>query len=248
VLVMVSHSHHVHSIAIVAFVIAQIGVAGWAAPSVRDMGTGGNLRWVDGGPGCTLTRGDDGKFYYGLFAGDLSLVVAVDSQELQLVRRRIKPIFAVALTFRYRGRGSVEVRPKKFSLEFDTHSHIVQPSIDPYALAVRLRTDSAVLEEQTARDIEKHPKERAARSALLQRYQSDSADMVNFLNTFALRRAELNSDVHEVSGWLFFSSDSKWIGKWKKKEQFLLRVPLENVVYEFPFTLPQELKLRRREP
>src|SRR5690349_1090119 len=204
---MVLHRRHVHSMTIMAFVIAQIGLAAWAAPSVRDLGTGRILRWVDGSPGCTLRHGGDGKFYYGLSEGDLSLVVAVDSQELQLVRRRIKPLLAVALAFRYRGTGSVEVTPKKFSLEFDTHSHIVQPSIDPYALTVRLRTDSAMLEQETTRDVQKHPKERAARSAWLQHYQNDSADMVNFLNTFALRRAELNSDVPEVSGWVFFSTD-----------------------------------------
>ena len=243
-----SHRHHLDSVAIAALVIAQFAAAVWATPSVGEKGRGGNLRWAEGGPGCTLTRGDDGKSYYALSADDVRLVVTVDSQELQLVRRRIKPIFAVGLTVRYQGSGTVEVTPKKLSLEFETHSHVVQQSLDPYALAVRLRTDSAMLEGETTRDIQKHPEKREARLRFLQQYQNDSADMVNFLNTYALRRVQLNSAEPEVSGWVFFSTDNKWIGKWKKKEQFLLRVPLENHVYEFPFALPEELTLRRRQP
>ena len=245
---MVSYCQRVPSVTIAALVIAQFATGVWAAPSVRDKGRDGNWRWVEGGPGCTLTRGVDGKFYYGLSADDVRLVVTVDSQELQLVRRRIKPIFAVGLTVHYQGTGAVDVTPKRLSLEFETHSHVVQQSLDPYALAVRLRTDSAMLEDETARDIRKHPEKRQAELAFLQHYQNDSADMVNFLNTYALRRAELNVALPEVSGWVFFSTDSKWIGKWKEKEKFLLRVPLDKRVYEFPFTLPQEFTLRQRKP
>ena len=42
---------------------------------------------------------------------------------------------------------------------------------------------------------------------------------------------------------------SKWLGNWKKQEEFILRIPAEGKVYEFPIKLPPklgELLLRER--
>ena len=62
----------------------------------------------------------------------------------------------------------------------------------------------------------------------------------NFSEKSSLRKAKLNSTVPEAGGWLFFSAQSRWIGKWKQPEVFVLRVPLGEEVFEFPFSLPPE--------
>jgi hypothetical protein len=52
-----------------------------------------------------------------------------------------------------------------------------------------------------------------------------------------------------VDGWVFFSAQDKWIGDWKNPEEFVLRIPLEDRVLEFPFKLPPnqgDLILRKR--
>jgi hypothetical protein len=54
----------------------------------------------------------------------------------------------------------------------------------------------------------------------------------------------------EVSGWVLFSTSSKWINGWKKQEEFILRLPINGTTYEFPFKLPPkpgEVLLRKRE-
>ena len=48
---------------------------------------------------------------------------------------------------------------------------------------------------------------------------------------------------------MLFSTKSKWIEGLRKQEDFLLRVPIEDRVIEFPFSLPPsegDLMLRRR--
>src|ERR1700746_2267286 len=59
------------------------------------------VRWDEARPGCTFSRRDDGRSYYGLSDGDLSITLGVDSQELQLVHHRHVPFFAALLTLRY---------------------------------------------------------------------------------------------------------------------------------------------------
>jgi hypothetical protein len=47
-----------------------------------------------------------------------------------------------------------------------------------------------------------------------------------------------------------FNTNTRWISGWKKREIFVLRVPIEGTVFEIPFELPPErgeLILRRRE-
>src|SRR3954465_14800006 len=67
------------------------------------------VRWAESNPGCTLSRGDDGKYRYGLWADDAAVVLAVDGQELEKVHRRHEPFFAVLVTVRYLGQTSVDV-------------------------------------------------------------------------------------------------------------------------------------------
>jgi hypothetical protein len=37
---------------------------------------------------------------------------------------------------------------------------------------------------------------------------------------------------------VFFSTKSKWKGDWKSQENFVLRIPIEKEIFEFPFALP----------
>ena len=73
--------------------------------------------------------------------------------------------------------------------------------------------------------------------------------MLEFLSTRTLRAAKLDAGHPEISGWVLFSTKSKWIGELQKQEEFVLRVPLGGRVVEFPFSLPPsegDLILRRR--
>jgi hypothetical protein len=207
------------------------------------------IRWTEGQPGCTFTRGDDGKYRYGLWTDDLGITLAVDSQELQKVRRRPEPMFGVSLTLRYRGTGALEVRNDNLSLEFVTHYHVMHSSLDPDDLSTRLQKGAEALSDEMEREIRKHPEKKAEQQVLLQSHEKDVTELQEFLSTHSLRPVRLDPGNPEVSGWVFFSTRSKWIGDWKRREDFVLRVPFANRAFEFPFSLPPsegDLILRRR--
>src|SRR5579864_1035638 len=88
------------------------------------------VRWEEGRPGCTFSRDDDGKYRYGFWTADYGVVLAVDSQELEKVRRRAQPILALFLSVRYRGKDSLEVAPSRMTLEFVKHFHDEQRALD----------------------------------------------------------------------------------------------------------------------
>jgi hypothetical protein len=206
-------------------------------------------RWEEGQPGCTFSRDDDGKYRYGLWTADFGVILAVDSQELEKLRRRAQPIFALQLTVHYRGKDSLEVPPGKISLEFVKHFHDVHNALDPDDLATQQRNELAALAEETGREIRKHPEKKEEKEATLAARQKDAAEMIEFLKTRSLRFAKLDPEHPEISGWVLFSTKSKWIGELQKQEEFVLRVPLEGQVVEFPFSLPpseDDLILRRR--
>ena len=195
-------------------------------------------RWEEGTPGCTFSRDDDGRYRYGIWSDDLGVTIAVDSQELQHLRERLMPIFGVVLTAQYRGGASVILRTDQVSLEFLSHSHILHSSLDPGGTAARLQADSETLQDNAARMIQKHPEKKDEEEAKLQHYLKGQADLQEFLQTRSLNTEKLGPDKREVSGWVFFDARDKWIGSWRQQEHFLLRVPFQDRVFEFPFTLP----------
>jgi len=89
------------------------------------------LRWSEQQPGCTFSRGDDGKYRYGLWSGDAGVILAVDAREVQIIRHRIEPIFGVWLTIRYRGAASLDETPEGITLQFMKHFKVEQPALDP---------------------------------------------------------------------------------------------------------------------
>ena len=208
------------------------------------------IRWEEGKNGCTFLRGEDGKYRWGLWTDDLGIVLAVDSQELQLARKRLQPMLGLQLTLRYRGNGTMTVSSGKLTLEFVDHFHVIQAPLNPDDLSASLESGADELEDELQRQIRKHGEVDEKQKAQLEAYQKDVSEMQEFLANHSLRPIQLDAVNPETSGWVFFSTKSKWIGEWKKQEHFLLRVPVPNRVYEFPFTLPPvagELMLRRRE-
>jgi hypothetical protein len=209
------------------------------------------VRWDEEHPGCTFSRGDDGRYHYGLWYEDLGITMSVDSQELEKVHHRSEPFFALLLEVRYRGQGTLDFGVENISLEFVKHFQVVQTSLDPDAFSEKVQNDADERDHQTAREVEKHPEKKEEKEAFVKALLKDSAELQEFVGKNSLRPTRLNPGNHETSGWVLFSTESKWIpGQWKKQEEFILRVPIDGKIFEFPFKLPPkpgEVMLRRRE-
>jgi hypothetical protein len=207
------------------------------------------VRWDEERPGCTFSRGDDGRYHYGLWNGDLGINLAVDSQELEKVHRRHEPFFAVLLNVRYKGQGALDLGPGNISLEFVKHFGTVQTALDPDRFLQKVQNDADELNYQTAREVKKHPEQKEKKETYVRAFLKDSAELQEFVGKNSLRPTELSPSNPETTGWVLFSTSSKWIGGWKKPEELILRVPLDGKIFEFPFKLPVktgEVILRRR--
>jgi len=98
-----------------------------------------------------------------------------------------------------------------------------------------------------AQEIRKHPEEKDALEATLKAQQQNTSQTMEWARAKTLPSTPAENN--EVSGWLLFAARSRWIGELNRQEEFLLRVPLGNVVVEFPFTLPPsqgDVRLRTR--
>lgn len=196
------------------------------------------IRWSEQAPGCTFSQETDGKLRYGLWAGDIGIVVAVDAQELEKVHRRHEPFFAILLEVRYRGQQALNVKADKISLEFVQHFQVEPTTLDPDDFARKIQDDADAMNNQTAREVKKNPEKKDEKESYLRAYLKDSAELQEFVGKSSLRSTQLDPANPQTSGWVFFSTRSKWIGSWKKQEKLILRVPLNGQVFEFPFTLP----------
>ena len=243
-------SHAIRRVVSALFWTVLLASAVWATrPRSTQNPVASTLRWEEGQPGCTFSRDDDGKYRYGFWTNDFGVILAVDSQELDKARRRAQPILGLQVTLHFRGKDSLAVKPGKITLEFTKHYHDVHAALDPDELAVREQSYAASLVEETAREIRKHPEKKDAKEATLAARQKDAAEMIEFLKTRSLRPLTLDPSHPEASGWVLFSTKSKWIDELQKQEEFVLRVPLSNRVVEFQFSLPPsegDLILRHR--
>jgi hypothetical protein len=226
--------------------------AGLAVPRKnKDKAKISAVRWDEEHPGCTFSRSDDGHYHYGLWYEDVGITMAVDSQELEKVHRRHEPFFGVLINVRYRGQGTLDLGIENISLEFVKHFQVVQTALDPDTFSEKVQNDADELDHQTAREVEKHPEKKEAKEALVRAFLKDAAELQEFVGKNSLRPTRLGPGNPETSGWVLFSTVSKWIPSgWKKQEEFILRVPLDGKVFEFPFKLPPkpgEVMLRRRE-
>jgi hypothetical protein len=232
------------AIAIVSVPWLGVGVA-----LAKEKSSPAPLRWDDGRPGCTFSRDDDGKYRYALWTDDYGIILAVDSQELDKVHHRVEPFFSVHITVRYRGNETLVVDPARATLEFVKHYKVIQPSLDPASFAAQTQNDADELEYHTEREVRKHPERKEEREKYLQTYQKEVSDFLDFLTERSLPAMRLDPSHTEISGWVLFSTRNKWMGEWKKPEDFVLRFPLAGRIVEFPFDLPAkkgDLILRRR--
>ena len=208
------------------------------------------VRWTEGAANCTFREGDDGRAYYGIISGDFEITLAVDRQELEKIPHRALPMFGVFLTFQYKGNQKFDVQQNRFALEFVKHFQVVQSSLDPDGLQKRLQENIDNLTDEVERhQLRKHPDQKERKETELQARLRDYTEMMDFISTRALRPATLDLSNSSASGWVFFGIKSKWIGPWRRPEEFVLRLPVENLIVEFPFALPPErgkLQLRRR--
>jgi hypothetical protein len=232
--------------------IAVFCTTAWARPNkVEKPGsTPPVLRWDETHPGCTFTIGEDGKYRYGVWSGDLAVILAVDAREVQIVSHRIEPIFGVFLTVRYRGDSFVDLSADAITLQFVKHFKVVEKSLDPDDYTQKIQADADLIDDEGRRTITKRPQEKPAIEARLQKYQKSVSELIEFLGKNGLHPAHLDRGNPEASGWVFFNTNTKWIGRLKAEEEFLLRLPLDGKIIEFPFKLPPkagELLLRKRE-
>jgi ribosome-associated translation inhibitor RaiA len=209
-----------------------------------------SLRWIEGAPNCTLARSDDGHVSYGISSGDFDITMSVDRQELEKVPRRAFPMIGVFVSVHYKGNGQFDVLQNQFSLEFLKHFQVIQTSLDPDAMLQQMQTYiDDVTDEIERHQLRKHPEQKEEKEKELQARLKDYTEMMDFISTRALRPTSLDRANSATSGWVFFSTKNRWIGRWRRPEQLILRMPVENLAVEFPFELPPKLgklELRRR--
>ena len=210
------------------------------------------VRWTKNTPNCSIRQGDDGRTYYQLSSPTFEITLGVDPKELEKIPHRASPMLTVFLTVSYKGKGQFEVHERRFALEFSKHRQVVKTSLEPNDIVQHLQEDVDNLTDQVeSREVRKHPEQKEQKEAELQARLKDYTEMMDFVSTQALRYAVLSPAKPAISGWVFFSVKDRWIGPWQKPEQFILRLPVGNLMVEFPFSLPPQgggVELRRRSP
>jgi len=207
------------------------------------------IRWTEGAANCTHQQGEDGRYYYGFSWGDFEITLALDPKELEKIPHRATPMLGVFLTFHYKGGNQFEVQQNRFALEFVKHFHVIQGSLDPDGLLKHLQDNVDDLTDEVERhQVKRHPDQKVKKETELQARLKDYTEMMDFISTRSLRPTTLDASTSSASGWVFFGTKNKWIGPWRKPEQLILRMPVENLIVEFPFALPPEpgkIQLRR---
>ena len=233
----------------IVLLLAALSGTAWTIPPGRDKNPPPVVRWAEEQPGCTFSRGDDGKYRYGIWKDDWGIVLAVDGRELQQTPYRLKRLITVELTINYRGNGSQSAPTGAITLEYVSHFQVVHPALDPDDLSTALQDLADAYGDQIEHEVRKHPEQKDTQEAKLQEYEKGVTELQEFVVAHGLRPGRVDPGNREVSGWLFFDAKDKWIAGWKKTEEFVLRVPLGGKLYEFPFKLPPpegDLILRKR--
>ena len=197
------------------------------------------LRWQEGASGCALgVAAQDNLAQYVITDGTLRVSLAVDPRELTQSQRRAGHVVSVLLTVRNLDSAPLLVKQSDASLEFVQHSQWRFSSWDPDNLANHIQNQTDDLMHQTDKDLENRPEKVEKNEERLREHQKLVSEMQDFLSTKALKDTVLDAVTPEVSGWVFFPSRGKWVGDWKKREEFVFRIPVGGRVVEFPFLLP----------
>jgi hypothetical protein len=196
------------------------------------------VRWQEDAPGCSLEHGNDGKYRYHLKRENFIVTMTVDAQELEKSRRTLKRIMSLGIAARLTGAGTLSLNPDGAFLEVVRHQHVRFGSLNPDTLSASLQDDAEELIRQDEKEIQKHPEKKEEIEARLREHQRLVTEWQGFIAGKALHSVTLDSGTREASGWIFFSSRNKWLGDWKDREDFVLRLPTDQAILEFPFTLP----------
>ena len=205
------------------------------------------VRWTAGAPGCTFERGEDGRLRWTMSNKDLDVTLLVDSQELTKSRHRFYHLFGVYTSVLYKGEGNFEY-PADLRLQFLRHHELVEESLDPAELQIRLQNDLDTLVFETERQIKKKPEVKEEKTKYLQNYQKEGAEFIEFLTSQYLEPTALNPGNAEAHGWSLFGTSNKWIGPWKEHEDFVLEVRMKDKAWQFPFSLPPDELILRKPP
>jgi hypothetical protein len=238
---------------LMSFVVLTLTIASPAG--ARDKKQAGGppvIRWQQGDPECTLSTGADGIYRYSLSYETLVATLAVDSQEVEKNRRTLEHVFRILLTVRNRGTNPVYVQPQAMTLELVDHFHLRMRAEDPDELAAQIQNDSEELVHQSEKELKKHPDRKPVVEARLREHQKVVAEWQEYLTARTLRNVALDHAQPEATGLVFFPTRSKWKGDWKPQEHFIARLPIANIILEFPFPLPPpgdpQLRERPGEP
>jgi hypothetical protein len=207
------------------------------------------VRWKAGAPGCEFQRRDDGKYRWRFVVDNLDMTLLMDSQELAASRRRLYKPLGVFMSVTYTGTGNYEF-PADLRMEFVRHHNVIEASLDTEEFSTRMQNDVDTLIFETEHQIKKHPEQAEAKTNRAREYQKQVAEFLEFLSTQSLEPTTLNPGNPEAHGWRFFGTKNKWLGSWKDREDFILRVWMTDKIYEFPFSMPPtegDLILRKRE-
>jgi len=217
-----------------------------AYPRKKELPT---VRWNANTPGCEFQRGDDGRYRWRMVQKDFDMTLLVDSQELSKTNRRLYHVVGVYITLSYTGQGKFEF-PGGARLEFVRHHNVIETMLDPDQFSTKIQNDVDTLVFDTERAVKKNPQKKDEQLARTREYEKEVSEFIEFLSTQSLQEAILTPGNPEVHGWVFFSTRNKWIGPWKSREDFILRVGMKDKIWEFPFSLPPtegEFILRKRE-
>lgn len=196
------------------------------------------IRWQEGDSQSTLVKTADGLYHYGLEYETLKITMTLDPQELQKTKRTLSHVLRIILSFQNSGTVPIDVGPEGISLEFADHEHVLMKALDPDDFSYRIQDDSDELIHQSERELQKHPERKALIESKLREHEKVVTEWLEYLSTKALQDVQLNTGQPEVTGMVFFRTNTKWKGDWKKEENFVLRVPAVKKIFEFPFTLP----------
>ncbi len=223
----------------IQFVIAFVLLLTGAAFSKHKKDLVPTLQWQEGAPGCSLGEDEpDHLDRYVIANKDVRITLAVDPRELTMSQRRAGHVVGVLLKVRNLGAAPLLVKQNDASLEFVKHSQWKFSSWDPDNLSSHIQNQTDDLMHQTDKDLEKRPEKVEKNEDRLREHQKLVSEMQNFLSTQGLKDTTLDAGTPEVSGWVFFPSRGKWVGDWKKREEFVLRIPVGGWLVEFPFQLP----------
>ena len=164
----------------------------------------------------------------------------VDARELTESQRRAGRVVGVLISVRSNGGAPTPVKQSDASLEFIQHQHWKFSSWDPETLADHIQHQTDDLMTQTDKDLEHRPEKVEKNEERLRQHQKLVSEMLDFLSTKALKDTTLDPATPETWGWIFFPSRGKWVGGWKKREEFVFRIPVGSWIVEFPFQLPPE--------